>query len=105
MLRTTAEGPYQVVDLVEEFVDFLAVHEADVRLAQEPPHLPLDVLFAHINHHHEGHQVVQHRGEQSVLLMFQPFTFRLAQVVIPVAEIFREITSVCKFVSYSLRYQ
>ena len=52
---------YQIVDLVEEGMDFLAVDETDVRLAQKSPDLPSDRFLVDLHHDHHGYHVVQHR--------------------------------------------
>ena len=74
---------HQIIDLIQQFIHLLAVHEANVGLPEETSYLPLDVFLPYVDHHHEGHHVVQHCGQQPVLLMLKTFPFRLTQAIVP----------------------
>ena len=78
---------HQVVDLVEELVHLLAVHQPDVTLAQQSPHLALQLHLVHVHHDHDRHQVVQHCGQQPVLVMLQPLALCFTQRVVPATHI------------------
>ena len=74
---------HQVTDLVEQFVDLLAVNQSDVALPEQAAHFPLHLVLVDVEHHHEGGQVVEHGGEQPVLVVLQPLPFRGRQRTVP----------------------
>ena len=53
-------GSYQIVDLVQQFVHLLAVHQSYMTFAQKSPHLALELHLVYIQHHHYRHQIIQH---------------------------------------------
>ena len=45
----------QIINLIEELVNLLAVDETDVRLAEQSTALLLQLCPFHVQHHHDGH--------------------------------------------------
>ena len=73
----------QLTNLVQQQVDLLTVDQANVTLAQQSPHDPLHVSLVYLHHHHESHQVVEHGGQEPVLVVLQSFLLVLAEVLVP----------------------
>jgi len=76
-------GSYQIVDLVQQFIHLLAVHQSYMTFAQKSPHLALKLHLVYIHHHHYRHQIIQHCRQQPILIMLQPLAFSVTQGVVP----------------------
>ncbi len=81
--REAENFTHQVVDLIQEVVDFLAVRQPDVALAQHPAHLAPRLVLTDAHHDHEANHVVQQDGEQTILVVLQPLLLRVSQRVVP----------------------
>ena len=64
-------------------VDLGAADKADVALAQQAAHFAAQLVLGDVHHGHEGYKVVEHDGQQAVLIILQPLTLRLPQRVVP----------------------
>lgn len=69
---------YEIVYLIEKLIQFLAVDEADVTLAQQSAHFPLQFVLVDIQHYQDSDEIVQQSAQQPVLLVLQPPPFALA---------------------------
>ena len=67
-------------------MDELAGVEADVRLAQQAATLAPELRLADSHHEHEGGYVVKHRGQKTVLIVFQPLPVNITQRLVPEGE-------------------
>lgn len=74
---------YQMLDVVQQVVDVLALQQPNVRLAQQTADLLLDLILGHPHHQHEGCLVVQHDCQQLVLVVLQRLLLRIGQRGVP----------------------
>ena len=87
MLRAPLCGQqchYQVADLIQQIVDLGAVGQADVRFAQQSSDLLPDLRLVDPHHHHERGDVVQHVGQEFILVVLQSLPLHVSQGHIPV---------------------
>lgn len=75
--------PYQVADLIQQIVDLCTIGQPDVGLAQQSADLLPDLGLGHSHHHHEGCDIIQHVGQQLILIMFESLSLQISQGNIP----------------------
>lgn len=81
--KTEWKWYYQMFNLIQELMHFVAISQSDMRFAQQSPHFAFQLRFIDIDHHHKSHQVIKQRWKQSIFFVFQSLPFRFAQRFIP----------------------
>lgn len=78
-MSAAGSSTHQVVDLVQELVDFLSVHQADVAFAEESAAFPPDFFLLHVEHDELGDEVVEHRAEETILVVLESLLLGVAE--------------------------
>lgn len=79
----SCDCPYQVADLIQQIVDLCTIGQSNVGLAQQSADLLPDLGLGHSHHHHEGRDIIQHVGQQLILIVFQTLPLQISKGNIP----------------------
>lgn len=92
--------PYQVADLIQQIVDLCTIGQPDVGLAQQSADLLPDLGLGHSHHHHEGCDIIQHVGQQLILIMFESLPLQISQGNIPAKSWQKTVQAIPVFIQF-----